>query len=88
MSQQRNNQKNTQNNVKGPRMTSNGQARQNIGGLSDKSIKNTPRNTQSQDSIQRRSQANNEIKRKSSKNSKNKSKKVKKKRFRRTCLGF
>ena len=88
MSQQRNNQKNTQNNVKGPRMTSNGQARQNIGGLSDKSIKNTPRNTQSQDSIQRRSQANNEIKRKSSKNSKKKSKKVKKKRFRRTCLGF
>ncbi len=88
MSQQRNSQRNTQNNVKGPRTTNNVQTRQNIGDLSDKSIRNKQKNTLLQDSIQRKTSSNNEVKRKSIKNSNNKRKKSKKSRLRRTCLGF
>lgn len=84
MSQQRNNQRNTQNNVKGPRTTNNGQVRKNTIPSNDRNIKDIQRNI-SENNLEKRQPSSN--KNQSNKNKK-KTKKAKKKRFRRTCLGF
>lgn len=97
MSQQRNNERNTQNNVKGPRTTNNVQARNNSNISNDRvkrdMIKKEPikrdmatpksRNNTEREPNSSRPQKNNIDKKKGQKNKKNK-----KKRFKRTCLGF
>lgn len=88
MSQQRNNQRNVQNNVKGPRTTNNRPSKP--------SINNTLQDRYTRErEMTKRQNGKEDINKKitssqqgNKKSSKKKSKKAKKKRFRRTCLGF
>ena len=85
MSQQRNNPKNIQNNVKGPRRDSNRQAREPVGSLhNDRQKREIDRKTSSQNNKDRKKVSSQGGK----KPSKKKGKKSKKKAFKNTCLGL
>ncbi len=87
MSQQRNNQRNIQNNVKGPRTTNNRPSKPSINNMSqDRYTREREINKRqnSKEDINKKVASNQQQNKKSSK----KKRKAKKKRFRRTCLGF
>lgn len=101
MSQQRNNERTKQNNVKGPRTTNNIQARNNLNKLNNTVKRETIKQQPLRNNLERRPvssgqnkkepqiEQKREVKKENKKESdKKKRKKSKKKRFKRTCLGF